>query len=96
MKANSRRQGHWPLALLVSDFSESKRPHFCFQMPAIPLLKCKWRPQSVSKVRFQKPSFIRMVRSHCLSETEIPDDWRPRRLIAYLKRSKQPFNWARR
>lgn len=96
MKVNGRRQDHWSSALKVGDFSESKCSHFCFQAPAIPLLKCKWHPQCAALFRFQKPSLTRMVRGHFALENQIPDGCRPRRLAGYLKRSKQPFNWARR
>lgn len=96
MKVNGRRQDHWSPTLKVGDHSESKCSHFSLQTPAILLLKWKWHPQSAALVRFQKPSLTRMVRGHLALENQIPDGCRPRRLAGYLKRSKQPFDWAHR
>ena len=96
MKVNGRRQDHWSPVLKFGDHSESKCSHFFLQTPAIPLLKCKWHPQCAALVRFQKPSLTRMVRGHFALEDEISDGYRPHRLAGYLKRCKQPFNWARR
>ena len=95
MKVHSRRKGHRPPALIAFDHFESKCSHFFSSMPASPLLECQWCPQAASLTRFKKPSFTLMEWSQCLSETQIPDDWRIRRLVGYLKRSKQPFCWTR-